>query len=86
MFDHGACIPRRVHTIVVSLQHSEKITLDELRSEVMSKVIKSVIPEKYIDENTVFHINPCGLFLIGGPQVRFVVNDERRRLIRITFQ
>ncbi|KAL0280867.1 UNVERIFIED_CONTAM: hypothetical protein PYX00_002029 [Menopon gallinae] len=68
MFDHGACIPRRVHTIVVSLQHSEKITLDELRTEVMSKVIKSVIPEKYIDENTIFHINPCGLFLIGGPQ------------------
>jgi len=67
-FDHGACIPRRVHTIVVSIQHSEKIALSDLRAEVMEKVIKSVIPEKYIDEQTVFHINPCGLFLIGGPQ------------------
>ncbi|KAK6633489.1 hypothetical protein RUM43_001070 [Polyplax serrata] len=68
MCDHGACIPRRVHTIVVSVQHSEKIALEDLRKEVMMKVVKHVIPEKYIDEHTIFHINPCGLFLIGGPQ------------------
>ncbi|XP_026473345.1 S-adenosylmethionine synthase-like isoform X3 [Ctenocephalides felis] len=68
LFDHGACVPRRVHTVVVSLQHSDKISLDELRSEVMEKVIKQVIPTKYLDENTVYHINPCGLFIIGGPQ------------------
>ncbi|EEB13087.1 S-adenosylmethionine synthetase, putative [Pediculus humanus corporis] len=68
MCDHGACIPRRVHTIVVSVQHSEKISLADLRTEVMSKVVKHVIPEKYIDEKTIFHINPCGFFLIGGPQ------------------
>lgn len=65
----GACIPRRVHTVVVSLQHSEKITLETLRSEVMEKVIKAVIPEKYFDEKTTVHINPCGLFIIGGPMV-----------------
>uniref|UniRef100_A0A6M2DQB4 S-adenosylmethionine synthase n=1 Tax=Xenopsylla cheopis TaxID=163159 RepID=A0A6M2DQB4_XENCH len=68
LFDHGACVPRRVHTVVVSLQHSDKISLDELRSEVMDKVIKHVIPEKYLDNDTVYHINPCGLFIIGGPQ------------------
>lgn len=68
-FDHGACIPLRVHTVVVSLQHSEKITLDELRSEILNKVIKIVIPPKYLNEDTIVHINPCGLFIIGGPQV-----------------
>ncbi|XP_018572615.1 S-adenosylmethionine synthase isoform X1 [Anoplophora glabripennis] len=67
-FDHGACIPQRVHTVVVSLQHSEKISLDELREAVKEKVIKEVIPARYLDEQTVIHINPCGLFIIGGPQ------------------
>ncbi|XP_050293382.1 S-adenosylmethionine synthase isoform X2 [Anthonomus grandis grandis] len=67
-FNHGACIPRRIHTIVVSLQHSEKISLDELREDIKNKVIKEVIPAQYMDENTVVHINPCGLFIIGGPQ------------------
>ncbi|XP_023291690.1 S-adenosylmethionine synthase isoform X1 [Lucilia cuprina] len=67
LFDQGAAVPKRVHTIVVSLQHSEKIALEDLRSEVMNKVIKVVIPAKYLDANTVVHINPCGLFVIGGP-------------------
>ncbi|KAK9721234.1 S-adenosylmethionine synthetase, N-terminal domain [Popillia japonica] len=67
-FDHGACIPQRVHTVVVSLQHSEKITLEELRIEVLHKVIQDVIPARYLDDQTVVHINPCGLFIIGGPQ------------------
>lgn len=66
--DQGACVPVRVHTVVVSVQHSEKVTLDELRRAVMEKVIKEVIPAKYLDEKTIFHVNPCGLFIIGGPQ------------------
>ncbi|CAG7732203.1 unnamed protein product [Allacma fusca] len=66
-FDHGACIPHRVHTVVVSTQHSEKISMDQLRDEVMEKVIKTVIPPKYLDEHTKYHINPCGDFIIGGP-------------------
>lgn len=69
LFEKGACIPKRVHTVVVSLQHSEKITLENLRTEVMDKVIKTVIPEQYFDANTIVHINPCGLFIIGGPMV-----------------
>ncbi|XP_018359791.1 PREDICTED: S-adenosylmethionine synthase [Trachymyrmex cornetzi] len=68
IMDHGTCVPIRVHTVVVSLQHSEKISLDELRKAVMEKVIKEVIPARYLDERTVFHVNPCGLFIIGGPQ------------------
>ncbi|XP_008198784.1 S-adenosylmethionine synthase isoform X2 [Tribolium castaneum] len=67
-FDHGACIPQRVHTVVVSVQHSEKITLEELREEILNKVIKTVIPPQYLDDQTIVHINPCGLFIIGGPQ------------------
>lgn len=69
MFDQGACIPKRVHTVVVSLQHSEKVTLETLRDEVMEKVVKRVIPEQYFDSETIVHINPCGLFIIGGPMV-----------------
>jgi S-adenosylmethionine synthetase len=54
---------------VVSVQHSEKISLEDLRADVMTKVIRVVIPEKYLDDKTTFHINPCGVFVVGGPQV-----------------
>jgi len=66
-FENGACVPIRVHTIVVSTQHSEKVSLEVLREEVTEKVIKETIPAKYLDENTKLHINPCGDFVIGGP-------------------
>ncbi|RWS26410.1 S-adenosylmethionine synthase-like isoform X2 [Leptotrombidium deliense] len=66
-FDKGATIPVRVKGIVVSVQHSEEITLEKLREEIMEKVIKVVVPEKYLDDDTVYHINPCGTFIIGGP-------------------
>uniref|UniRef100_A0A8D9AKP1 S-adenosylmethionine synthase n=1 Tax=Cacopsylla melanoneura TaxID=428564 RepID=A0A8D9AKP1_9HEMI len=68
-FSRGACVPRRVHTVVVSVQHSEKITLKELRAEVTEKVIRTVIPADYLDDKTIVHINPCGNFILGGPQV-----------------
>ncbi|GBP53516.1 S-adenosylmethionine synthase [Eumeta japonica] len=68
IFTGGATVPQRVHTVVVSLQHSEKITLSTLREEIRRRVIEEVIPPQYLDENTVVHINPCGLFIIGGPQ------------------
>lgn len=42
--------------------------MEELRKEIREKVINVVIPEKYLDENTIIHINPCGNFIIGGPQ------------------
>jgi len=66
-FDNGACIPLRVHTVVISTQHLAKATLEEVRRDVMELVIKPVIPEKYIDSNTIYHINPCGAFIFGGP-------------------
>ncbi|XP_037935662.1 S-adenosylmethionine synthase-like [Teleopsis dalmanni] len=66
-FRNGAAIPLRVQAVVVSVQHSEHISLDDLRAQVLEKVIKHVIPPMYFDANTIIHINPCGKFVIGGP-------------------
>lgn len=57
----------RVDTIVVSAQHNETVTYDQLVNDVIEKVIKECIPQKYLDENTKFFINPTGRFVIGGP-------------------
>lgn len=67
MFENGACVPLRVHTVVVSVQHSEKVKLEELREQVLEKVVQNVIPKKYLDDKTIIHINPCGEFVVGGP-------------------
>ncbi|TVY85368.1 S-adenosylmethionine synthase [Lachnellula suecica] len=66
--DNGAVIPLRVDTVVVSAQHAADITTEFLRKEIKEKIIKKVIPAKYLDEKTVYHIQPSGLFIIGGPQ------------------
>ena len=69
----GACIPMRVHTIVISVQHSEDVTMQQLRIDLMEKVITKVIPEHYLDSRTIYHLQPSGKFVIGGPQVRYVL-------------
>ena len=66
--DNGAVVPRRVHTVVVSAQHSEDITTEQLRKEIKEKIVKKVIPADLLDDDTVYHIQPSGLFIIGGPQ------------------
>lgn len=66
--DNGGVKPLRVDTVVVSAQHSEEITTEQLRKEVLEKVIKKVIPAHLLDDRTVYHIQPSGLFIIGGPQ------------------
>ncbi|TKA61061.1 S-adenosylmethionine synthase [Friedmanniomyces simplex] len=66
--DGGAVVPIRVDTVVVSAQHSPDISTEQLRKEIKEKVIKASIPEKYLDDKTVYHIQPSGLFIIGGPQ------------------
>ncbi|HVS00018.1 MAG TPA: methionine adenosyltransferase [Thermoanaerobaculia bacterium] len=60
--------PARVHTVVVSTQHDPEVSQEEIRHEVIEKVVKTVIPPELLDERTVFHINPTGRFVIGGPQ------------------
>ncbi|CBK74005.1 methionine adenosyltransferase [Butyrivibrio fibrisolvens 16/4] len=59
---------KRVHTIVISTQHSEDVTLEQIRKDVIEYVIKPVIPEELLDENTIYYVNPTGRFVIGGPQ------------------
>uniref|UniRef100_A0A287D4J4 Methionine adenosyltransferase 2A n=1 Tax=Ictidomys tridecemlineatus TaxID=43179 RepID=A0A287D4J4_ICTTR len=68
MQDRGAVLPIRVHTIVISVQHDEEVCLDEMRDALKEKVIKAVVPPKYLDEDTIYHLQPSGRFVIGGPQ------------------
>ncbi|GMI75988.1 S-adenosylmethionine synthetase 1, S-ADENOSYLMETHIONINE SYNTHETASE-1 [Hibiscus trionum] len=65
--DKGAMVPVRVHTVLISTQHDETVTNDEIAADLKEHVIKPVIPEKYLDEKTIFHLNPYGRFVIGGP-------------------
>ncbi|MBD5429093.1 methionine adenosyltransferase [Lactobacillus sp.] len=60
--------PKRVETVVISTQTDDKVENDEIRDAMINQVIKHVIPEKYLDENTKFLINPSGRFVIGGPK------------------
>ena len=57
----------RIDTIVVSTQHDEDVTLEQLRSDILTHVIAPVVPAELIDEKTKYYINPTGRFVIGGP-------------------
>ena len=60
--------PIRVDAVVISSQHSENVTMEQLRADIMEKVIKATIPAELLDENTKYYINPTGRFVVGGPQ------------------
>jgi len=64
---NGAMVPIRVHTIVISTQHDETVTLKQIQADLKEYVIKPVVPAKYLDDKTVYHLNPSGRFVIGGP-------------------
>ena len=59
--------PKRIETILISNQHDENVSLEKVREDIIEKVIKQVVPEKYLDENTKYYVNPTGRFVIGGP-------------------
>merc|ERR1712000_582125 len=59
--------PVGIDAVVLSTQHNEKVTTEQLREAVMEEVIKPVLPSEWLTKNTQFHINPTGRFVIGGP-------------------
>ncbi len=59
--------PARIDAVVISTQHEDGVTNEKLRAEIEEHVIRAVIPAELLDENTKFHINPTGRFVIGGP-------------------
>ena len=59
--------PVGIHTVVVSTQHSADVDNDTIRKFVIDKVIKPILPEEFVDDDIVFHINPTGKFVVGGP-------------------
>lgn len=59
--------PHRVEAVVISTQHAEEVENEQLRSDIMEKVIKATVPAELLDGETKYHINPTGKFVIGGP-------------------
>ena len=60
--------PKRIHTVVVASQHAPTIGYRQLRKDIIEKVVLPVLPKRLVDNKTIFHINPTGRFVIGGPK------------------
>ena len=60
--------PVRVDTVVVSSQHDDAVSLDQIREDIINYVVKAVIPSNLLDDETRYFINPTGRFVVGGPQ------------------
>ena len=60
--------PVRVDAVVISSQHAPDISHDQIKEDILEKVIKEVIPAKFLDDKTKYYINPTGRFVVGGPQ------------------
>ena len=65
-YDNGK--PKRIHTVVVATQHSPDIPYRQLRKQVIEKVVLPVLPKRLVDKQIIYHINPTGRFVIGGPK------------------
>jgi S-adenosylmethionine synthetase len=59
--------PKRIHTVVISSQHAPDVTQARIRKDIIEKVIKPVLPKKLVDNKIIYHINPTGKFVVGGP-------------------
>ena len=60
--------PVRVDTVVVSSQHDDAVTLEQIRADIIEKVVKTVVPTELLDAETKYFVNPTGRFVVGGPQ------------------
>merc|ERR1719387_2805840 len=63
----GRTIPQRIHTILISTQHDETVTNEKIAADLHEFVIKPVVPAEYLDDKTIYPLNPSGRFVIGGP-------------------
>jgi len=77
--DNGAMVPLRVDTIVVSTQHAEEISTEELRREIKEKVVKKVIPADLLDDRTIYHVSFIS-FLMSSNLVRIILDPTLRSL------
>ena len=59
--------PKRIHTVVISSQHAPDVTQARIRKDIIEKVILPVLPKKLVDKKIIYHINPTGKFVVGGP-------------------
>lgn len=59
MREDGKVVPLRVHTIVLTAQHTPDVTVEELREAVMDQVIRKAFPSKYLDSQTIYHVGLC---------------------------
>jgi S-adenosylmethionine synthetase len=60
--------PKRIHTVIVSTQHAPSIAYKQLRKQIIEKVILPVLPKRLVDKDAIFHVNPTGRFVTGGPK------------------
>jgi S-adenosylmethionine synthetase len=60
--------PKRIHTVIVATQHAPSIAYKQLRKQIIGKVVLPVLPKRLVDKNIIYHINPTGRFVIGGPK------------------
>ena len=59
--------PVRVHTVLISTQHAPEVSHETITKEVIEKIVKAVIPAQFLDAKTIYHVNPTGRFVVGGP-------------------
>lgn len=64
---NGRIIPQRVHTILISTQHDDGVSQEQIKADLIKHVIEPVVDKKYIDKDTKYVLNPSGRFVIGGP-------------------
>ena len=66
--EKGKVTPIRIHTILISTQHDPSVTNEQIEKDIKKYVIEAVVPKEYLDDKTIYHINPSGKFIIGGPE------------------
>ena len=66
--ENGKTTPLRIQTILISTQHNPDVTNEQIQKDIKKYVIEPVVPKEYLDDKTIYHINPSGKFIIGGPE------------------